>query len=208
MFVFAFEGELLAFIVNGDRFVLFALLPRRKPRTSVSAAALSFQRTQPHHRTGTPIPLCALVGGMDFCFNDVAPHLHTMRAKCRLGFTRQKKRSSPSLEMTSIFRFSAPTALRRYECLRFRSAGAASRAVFVFGPHIVRAGLRFLFRYATTGAEAEVRVRARGRADSDHRQRRQVRVARAATTAKTAHRLLATTSSRASEPVVLTYISM
>ena len=33
MFVFAFEGALLAFIVNGDRFVLFALLPRRKPRT-------------------------------------------------------------------------------------------------------------------------------------------------------------------------------
>lgn len=33
MFVFAFEGELLAFIVNGDRFVLLALLPRRKPRT-------------------------------------------------------------------------------------------------------------------------------------------------------------------------------
>ena len=36
MFVFAFEGELLAFIVNGDRFVLFALLPRRKPRTDGS----------------------------------------------------------------------------------------------------------------------------------------------------------------------------
>ena len=51
MFVFEFEGALLAFIVNGDRFVLFALLPRRKPRTSRdSAAALSFQRTQPHQR--------------------------------------------------------------------------------------------------------------------------------------------------------------
>ena len=36
MFVFAFEGELLAFIVNGDRFVLLALLPRRKPRTDGS----------------------------------------------------------------------------------------------------------------------------------------------------------------------------
>jgi len=33
MFAFVFEGELLAFIVNGDRFVLLALLPRRKPRT-------------------------------------------------------------------------------------------------------------------------------------------------------------------------------
>ena len=33
MFEFAFEGELLPFIVNGDRFVLLALLPRRNPRT-------------------------------------------------------------------------------------------------------------------------------------------------------------------------------
>jgi len=58
----------------------------------ISAAALSFcERTQPHHLTGTPIPLCALVGGMDFCFNDVAPHLHTMPAKCCMGFTRQKR---------------------------------------------------------------------------------------------------------------------
>ena len=36
MFVFAFEGELLAFTYNGDRFVLLALLPRRKPRTDGS----------------------------------------------------------------------------------------------------------------------------------------------------------------------------
>ena len=42
MFVFAFEGVLFALTYNGDRFELFALLPRRKPRTSVSAAALSF----------------------------------------------------------------------------------------------------------------------------------------------------------------------
>ena len=34
MFVFAFEGALLALTYNGDRFVLFTLLPRRKPRTS------------------------------------------------------------------------------------------------------------------------------------------------------------------------------
>ena len=35
MFEFVFEGALLPFTYNGDRFVLFALLPRRKPRTSV-----------------------------------------------------------------------------------------------------------------------------------------------------------------------------
>jgi len=97
MFVFAFEGELLAFIVNGDRFVLLALLPRRKPRTdrTVQPPYHSCERTQPHYLTGTPIPLCALVGGMDFCFNDVAPHLHTMRAKCRLGFTAKKIEAIP-----------------------------------------------------------------------------------------------------------------
>ena len=61
MFVFAFEGELLAFIVNGDRFVLLALLPRRKPRTdgSVQPPYHSYQRTQPHHRWVLPFP-CAV----------------------------------------------------------------------------------------------------------------------------------------------------
>ena len=105
----------------------------------ISAAALSFcERTQPHHLTGTPILLCALVGGMDFCFNDVAPHLHTMRAKFRLGFTAKKSRPSPSLEMTSIFEFSAPTALRRYGCLRYRSAGAAEPRSFRFRARFAR----------------------------------------------------------------------
>ena len=80
MFVFAFEGELLPFIVNGDRFVLLALLPRRKPRTPVSAAALlSCERTQPHQLAATPIRLPHLAAGMDFCFIDAGPHLHTMR---------------------------------------------------------------------------------------------------------------------------------
>ena len=61
MFVFAFEGELLPFIVNGDRFVLLALLPRRKPRTdgSVQPPYHSFERTQPHHRRVLPFP-CAV----------------------------------------------------------------------------------------------------------------------------------------------------
>ena len=40
MFEFVFEGELFAFIVNGDRFVLLALLPRRKPRTSRQCSRL------------------------------------------------------------------------------------------------------------------------------------------------------------------------
>ena len=40
MFEFAFEGALFALTYNGDKFVLLALLPRRKPRTSANAAAL------------------------------------------------------------------------------------------------------------------------------------------------------------------------
>jgi hypothetical protein len=109
MFEFAFEGELLPFIVNGDRFVLLALLPRRKPRTPVSAAAfLCSKNSQPHHLTGTPIPLCALVGGLDFCFNDVAPHLHTMRVIPCLGFTRRKKPRPPHHRDDLGFRFFHP----------------------------------------------------------------------------------------------------
>ena len=43
MFVFAFEGALFALTYNGDSLVLFALLPRLNPRTSVSAATLLFK---------------------------------------------------------------------------------------------------------------------------------------------------------------------
>ena len=163
MFEFAFEGELLPFIVNGDRFVLLALLPRRKPRTPVSAAALSFcERTQPHHLTGTPIPLCALVGGLDFCFNDVAPHLHTMRVIPCLGFTRRKKPRPPHHRDDLGFRFFHPLppcggarlSARGY---RFRpSLRSGWVNVFAFpcgsppslrsGPLPSVAGLRFLFR--------------------------------------------------------------
>lgn len=49
MFEFAFEGALFAFTYNGDRFALLALLPRRKPRTDESAAAIF----QPSPQTGT-----------------------------------------------------------------------------------------------------------------------------------------------------------
>jgi hypothetical protein len=65
---------------------------RAASRAQAFSAAALFQ---PHHLTGTPIPLCALAGGMDFCFNDVAPHLHTMQAKRRLGFTAKKNEAIP-----------------------------------------------------------------------------------------------------------------
>ena len=67
MFVFAFEGALFAFIVNGDRFVLFALLPRRKPRTSRQCSRLIIPKNSTSPPAGTPIPVCRLTDGMDFC---------------------------------------------------------------------------------------------------------------------------------------------
>jgi hypothetical protein len=165
MFEFAFEGELLPFIVNGDRFVLLALLPRRKPRTPVSAAAfLCSKNSQPHHLTGTPIPLCALVGGLDFCFNDVAPHLHTMRVIPCLGFTRRKKPRPPHHRDDLGFRFFHPLppcggarlSARGFR-FRFRAIATLGRGLrfrlplrlhpsLRSGPLPSVAGLRFLFR--------------------------------------------------------------
>ena len=55
MFEFAFEGALLAFTVHGERFALFALLPRRNPRTerSIAAAVLGISSPQPAHAAAT-----------------------------------------------------------------------------------------------------------------------------------------------------------
>ena len=55
MFVFAFEGALLEFTVHGERFALFALLPRRNPRTerSIAAAVLGISSHQPAHAAAT-----------------------------------------------------------------------------------------------------------------------------------------------------------
>ena len=41
MFVFVFEGALFALTYNGDRFVLFTLLPRRNPRTERCSCLIS-----------------------------------------------------------------------------------------------------------------------------------------------------------------------
>ena len=85
MFVFAFEGALLAFIVNGDRFMLFALLPRRKPRTSRQCSRLI--STSPP--AGTTLPLRRLADGMDFvCIVAVAPLPYIKPPQCMRGFTR------------------------------------------------------------------------------------------------------------------------
>ena len=96
MFVFAFEGALLAFIVNGDRFVLFALLPRRKPRTSRdSAAALSFQRTQPHQRRLLRFACAIWSLAWISCIVTVAPLPYINPSKSLLGFTVKNFRVEP-----------------------------------------------------------------------------------------------------------------
>ena len=88
MFVFAFEGALLAFIVNGDRFVLFALLPRRKPRTSRQCSRLIVPKNSTSPLAGTPIPVCRLTCGLDFvCIVAVAPLPYINPSKSLLGFT-------------------------------------------------------------------------------------------------------------------------
>ena len=90
MFVFAFEGALLAFIVNGDRFVLLALLPRRKPRTDGSVQP-------PYHSlfkelnltTGgyytSRVPFSRWHGFL--CIVAVAPLPYINPRQMRLGFT-------------------------------------------------------------------------------------------------------------------------
>lgn len=66
MFEFEFEGELLPFIVNGDRFELLALLPRRKPRTERDIAAAIFPfRGQP---SLTAVTITSRVGAMSIGF--------------------------------------------------------------------------------------------------------------------------------------------
>ena len=68
MFVFAFEGALLAFIVNGDRFVLLALLPRRKPRTDGSVQPPYHSVKELNLTTGGYYPSrVPKADGMDFC---------------------------------------------------------------------------------------------------------------------------------------------
>ena len=71
MFVFAFEGALFAFIVNGDRFVLFALLPRRKPRTSRQCSRLIILVKELNLTTGGysdfPVPFDRWHGFLVYC---------------------------------------------------------------------------------------------------------------------------------------------
>ena len=59
MYVIAYEGVLFALTYNGDRFVLFALLPRRKPRTSVQCSRLiiPYSKNSTSPVAGTTLPV-------------------------------------------------------------------------------------------------------------------------------------------------------
>ena len=105
MFVFAFEGALLAFIVNGDRFVLLALLPRRKPRTdrSVQPPCHSLFK-ELNLTTGGYYPSrVPKADGMDFCFGSgtaparerspYGPRSFRFRAVCDRWFSSSRSRA-------------------------------------------------------------------------------------------------------------------
>ena len=91
MFVFALEGALFALTYNGDRFELFALLPRRKPRTSVSAAALSFFKELNLTNDGYSDSLAPFGRWHGFGIYAVAPLRQGERsAACGCGFTSSR----------------------------------------------------------------------------------------------------------------------
>ena len=89
MFVFAFEGALLAFIVNGDRFVLLALLPRRKPRTDGSVQPPYHSVKELNLTTGGYYPSRVPFGRWHgfLCIVAVAPLPYINPRQMRLGFT-------------------------------------------------------------------------------------------------------------------------
>lgn len=88
MFVFAFEGELLAFTYNGDRFVLLALLPRRKPRTDGTVQP-PYHSKELNLTTGgysdSRVPFDRWHGFL--CIVAVAPLPYINPSKSLLGFT-------------------------------------------------------------------------------------------------------------------------
>lgn len=112
MFEFVFEGALFALTYNGDRFVLFALLPRRKPRPDVGTAAIF----QPSPSAATIIRTHYLTDGMGF--------LYVYRGSDSTTFFRAAQvRRSASLSVTRCALFSL--ASRR---CRTRGASPRSRA--------------------------------------------------------------------------------
>ena len=157
MFEFAFEGELLPFIVNGDRFVLLALLPRRKPRTDGSV--------QPPYHSVKELNLTSsrLLRFTCPIWRLAWIYASSMRGRistlcCRFlvwGLPDEKNRGHPTIGMTSVSDFST----RRPPCGGIFTPpfgrGRAVARVFVFGPRYAREVYVFFFggvtRFARDG---------------------------------------------------------
>ena len=137
LFVFAFEGALLAFIVIGDRFVLLALLPRRKPRTdgSVQPPYHSYQRTQPHHRRVLPFPCASwpMAWISVYCGSGTAAPrgaqpFRAARFRFRASFTVGGRCRSLSQRFDNRCRRRRPGARTKARCKRTSTAETGSRS--------------------------------------------------------------------------------
>ena len=121
MFVFAFEGALFALTYNGDSLVLFALLPRLNPRTSVSAAALLFKEL--NLTTGgysdSLVPFDRWHGFM--CIVAVAPLPYINPSKCLLGFTVENFSVPNRLTAALVLRWGAALSGRAFSSSRYRA---------------------------------------------------------------------------------------
>ena len=151
MFVFAFEGVLLAFTYNGDRFVLLALLPRRKPRTDGSV--------QPPYHSVIELNLtssrllrfaCTLWRLAWISVSSVRCRTSTLCCRFLVWGLPDKKPSPPHHRDDLGFRFST----RRPPCggmgaFAFARRARQSRAVFVFGPRHALAVYVFFFGRVT-----------------------------------------------------------
>ena len=146
MFVFAFEGELLAFTYNGDMFVLLALLPRRKPRTdgtvqppyhSMKELNLTSSRLL---RFACPIWRLAWIS-----VSSMRGRISTLCRQIAIWGLPDKKPRPPRHRDDLGFRFfHPPTALWRYLHPSFQS-GPRCRAGFRFRPSLRSGSLRFIF---------------------------------------------------------------
>lgn len=123
MFVFAFEGALLAFIVNGDRFVLFALLPRRKPRTSRQCSRLIILLKELNLTSDGYSDSLAPFGRWPWisCIVTVAPLPYINPSKCLLGFTVENFSVPSRLTAALVLRQGAALSGRAFSSSRYRA---------------------------------------------------------------------------------------
>ena len=184
MFEFEFEGELLPFIVNGDRFELLALLPRLKPRTERDIAAAIFPfRGQPSLTAAT---ITSRVDAMSIGF---------LVLGCGgVATTAMQPHPQRGGGLPPAVFVSFPLTLWRGirpRRLRWRLFNESVHCIDL-----------------NTGAETEARVRARGRKAAAHRERRQTRVGSVEATPETTDRTGASIRFSTIEPVVCSNVCM